>query len=52
MDQTNWEESLMKMQELYALLYFEFAAEYMRTFGEEGEKALRTAIREYGTDRG
>jgi len=52
MDQNKWEESLMKMQELYALLYFEFAAEYMRTFGDEGDKALRAAIREYGADRG
>ena len=52
MDSTNWEEPLMKMQELYANLYFEFAAEYMRTFGEPGEKALRQNIRAFGTDRG
>jgi hypothetical protein len=52
MDSSNWEESLMKMQELYANLYFEFAAEYLRTFGPEGDRALRTAIREFGIDRG
>ena len=46
------ENGLMKMEELYANLYFHMAAEYMRTFGQEGEKALRRAVRDFGTDRG
>jgi|GEM_PF-1352762 len=46
------ESGLLKMEELYAKLYFQLAAEYCRSFGEPGKAALRKAIREYGTDRG
>jgi hypothetical protein len=46
------ENDLLNMEKLYARLYFHLAAEYCRTFGTEGEKALRDAVRAYGTDRG
>ena len=46
------ENSLLKMEELYAKLYFHLAAEYLRTFPNGGRDALRKAIREYGQDRG
>jgi hypothetical protein len=46
------EKGMVKMEELYANLYFQMAAEYMRTFGEKGESALRQAIRDYGANRG
>ena len=52
MDQQKIEQAMHKMEELYASLYFHMAAEYLRTFGEKGDAALRQAIREYGTDRG
>ena len=52
MDHPELEQALAKMQELYAKLYFHFAAEYRRTFGSDGESALRTAIRDFGADRG
>ena len=51
MDHTENEKALAKMQELYAKLYFHLAAEYCRTFGSQGESALRSAIREFGADR-
>ncbi|UCF94393.1 MAG: L-2-amino-thiazoline-4-carboxylic acid hydrolase [Desulfobacterales bacterium] len=46
------EKDLLNMENLYARLYFHLAAEYCRTFGEEGESALRKAVRAYGADRG
>jgi hypothetical protein len=52
MNTTEEEKALLKMQELYAKLYFHLAAEFCRTFGSQGETVLRRAIREYGTDRG
>lgn len=52
MDEQTYLDALMKMQEHYARQYFHLAAEYMRTFGNEGEKALRQSIRELGHDRG
>lgn len=45
------DKSLARMGELWAKLYYHLAKE-MLTFGEEGEKALRRAIRNYGRDRG
>lgn len=45
------DEPLARMGELYAKLYYYLAKE-MLTFGEEGEKALRKAIRNYAIDRG
>lgn len=52
MDQKKLEQAMDKMQDLYSSLYFHMAAEYLRTFGDKGDVALRKAIREYGTDRG
>jgi len=52
MNDQNTQTALAKMQEHYARLYFHLAAEYLRTFGERGEEALRESIRELGKDRG
>ena len=52
MEQDVIEQAMDKMEELYASLYFHLAAEYLRTFGQKGDAALRKAIREYGADRG
>ena len=45
------DEPLARMGEIYAKLYYYLAKE-MLTFAEEGEKALRKAIRNYAIDRG
>lgn len=45
------DEPLARMGELWAKLYYHMAKE-MLTLGEEGEKALRRAIRNYARDRG
>jgi hypothetical protein len=45
------DEPLARMGELWAKLYYHLAKE-MLTLGEEGEKTLRKAIRNYGKDRG
>lgn len=44
-------EPLARMGEMWAKLYYHLAKE-MLTLGEEGEKALRKAIRNYAIDRG
>jgi hypothetical protein len=51
-NETDFEKALLKMEELYAKLYFYFAAEYLRTFSDRGLKSLKTAIKKYGTERG
>lgn len=45
------DEPLARMGELWAKLYYHLAKE-MLSLGEEGEKALRRAIRNYAVDRG
>lgn len=38
--------------ELWALMYYHFAKEFLDSFGKRGEEALRRAVRNYGRERG
>jgi hypothetical protein len=46
------EEDIAEFGDLWSLMYFVFAKEMVDSFGEEGEEALRRAIRSYGRARG
>jgi hypothetical protein len=50
--QRDLESALIKMEELYAKLYFHFATEYLRSFSGKGMNALKLAIKKYGEERG
>ena len=41
-----------RMGELYGKLYYHLAKEMVETFGDDGEEALRRAIRNFAIDRG
>ena len=51
-DKAQHDADLVAMSEMVAKLYYHMAKEMLDTFGEEGEKALRRAVRAYGRDRG
>jgi len=51
MPKTYNEEDIITLMEMLARVYFHLANEILN-FGEEGEAALRRAIRAYGRDRG
>jgi len=46
------EEDIAEFGDLWSLMYYVFAREMVDSFGEEGEEALRRAIRGYGRARG
>ena len=46
------EREIAEFGDLWALMYYHFAKEMLDSFGEEGEEALRRAIRSYGRERG
>ncbi len=46
------DEDIAEFGDLWALMYYVFAEEMVDSFGEEGEEALRRAIRSYGRSRG
>ena len=46
------EADIAEFGDLWSLMYYVFAREMVDSFGEEGEEALRRAIRNYGKARG
>jgi hypothetical protein len=46
------ERDIAEFGDLWSLMYYAFAKEIVDSFGDEGEKALRRAIRNYGKMRG
>lgn len=44
--------SVQKMAEIMALLFYHISKEVIDTFGEEGKKALERAIEKFGSERG
>ena len=44
--------SVQKMAEIMALLFYHISKEVIDTFGDEGERALRKAIENFGSERG
>lgn len=46
------EEYIAEFGDLWSLMYYVFAKEMIDSFGNEGEEALRRAIRNYGKTRG
>lgn len=46
------EGDIAEFGDLWSLMYLVFAEEMVDSFGEEGEEALRRAIRSYGRARG
>ena len=46
------EADIAEFGDLWSLMYYVFAGEMADSFGEEGEEALRRAIRRYGRARG
>ena len=46
------ERDIAEFGDLWSLMYYAFAKEMVDSFGDEGEKALRRAIRNYGKIRG
>ncbi len=46
------ERDIAEFGDLWALMYYTFAKEMVDSFSEEGEEALRRAIRSYGRARG
>jgi hypothetical protein len=45
-------DAIVQMMEHYGKLYFYLAREMLDTFGEDGERALRRAVRHFAQDRG
>lgn len=52
MSDSKHDEHLVIMSEMMAKLYFHMARGMLDSFGDEGEAALRQAIRAFGRDRG
>ena len=46
------ERDIAEFGDLWSLMYYAFAKEMVDSFGDEGEKALRRSIRNYGKMRG
>lgn len=44
--------SVQKMAEIMALLFYHISKEVIDTFGDEGERVLRKAIENFGSERG
>jgi hypothetical protein len=46
------DDAVVRLGDLFAMLYYHMACEMVESFGLEGERALRTAIRKFGAERG
>ena len=46
------EHDIAEFGDLWGLMYYHLAREMIESFGDDGEKALRRAIRNYGHERG
>lgn len=46
------DEATMRLGELWAKLYYFLATKMLESYGGDGERALREAVREYGRNRG